>query len=142
MMLSEGPPSFDEVTTSRTCRDSVEVKAFTSSGMMAPAAVPQVMMSESFHHIEASPPMVGSITFETMKVTAMETAEVRITSWVSGCSKFILSAVPYLPFWMTLFTAYDTKLVTTIITRMAKIHTRSTTLIWSVGAARRMKVIS
>ena len=48
-MLSEAPPSRDEVTTSLTCADSVEVKTLTSSGMIAPASVPQVMIVESFH---------------------------------------------------------------------------------------------
>jgi hypothetical protein len=35
--------------------DSVEVKTLTSSGMIAPASVPQVMMVESFHHSVPSP---------------------------------------------------------------------------------------
>ena len=47
--------------TSRTWRDSVEVNAFTSSGMIAPAAVPQVITADSFHHIEESPAMLGII---------------------------------------------------------------------------------
>ncbi len=49
-ILSDAPPSSDEVTTSRTCRELMEVKTFTSSGMIAPASVPQVMTDESFHH--------------------------------------------------------------------------------------------
>src|SRR4051794_19901911 len=57
-MLSDAPPSREAVTTSRTWRDSVDVKTFTSSGMIAPASVPQVMIDESFHHIEPSPPRV------------------------------------------------------------------------------------
>ena len=40
-IFSDGPPSRDDVTTSRTWRDSVEVNTFTSSGMSAPASVPQ-----------------------------------------------------------------------------------------------------
>ena len=47
-MLSEAPPSLDEVTTSWTWRDSVEVKTFTSSGMIAPASVPQEMIARQF----------------------------------------------------------------------------------------------
>ena len=58
-MLSDAPPSREEVTTSRTWRDSVEVKIFTNSGMMAPARVPQVITVESFHHREGSPPRFG-----------------------------------------------------------------------------------
>ena len=53
------------MTTSLTWRDSVEVKTFTSSGMIAPASVPQVMIVESFHHIVASPPRVGIRNFDT-----------------------------------------------------------------------------
>ena len=55
-MLSDGPPSFDDVTTSLTCEDSTDVKIFTSSGMIAPASVPQVMTVESFHQSDESPP--------------------------------------------------------------------------------------
>ena len=51
--LSEAPPSRDDVTTSRTWLDSVEVKTLTSSGMIAPARVPQVMTVESFHQSDA-----------------------------------------------------------------------------------------
>ena len=54
-MLSDAPPSRDEVTTSLTCADSVDVKSFTSSGMIAPASVPQVMTVESFHQSDPSP---------------------------------------------------------------------------------------
>ena len=54
-MFNEAPPSREEVTTSLTWPDSVEVKTFTSSGMMAPASVPQVMMVESFHQSVPSP---------------------------------------------------------------------------------------
>jgi hypothetical protein len=98
MTLSDAPPSFEAVTTSRTWRDSVEVKTFTSSGMIAPAAVPQVMISDSRHHIEESPAISGMRKYELTKVTMTDTTEVKMTSWVSGCSKFIVSALPYLPF--------------------------------------------
>ena len=54
-MFSDAPPSRDEATTSRTWADSVDVKIFTSSGMIAPASVPQVMTVESFHHSVPSP---------------------------------------------------------------------------------------
>ena len=49
-MLSDAPPSRDEVTTSLTWPEWTEVKTLTSSGMIAPASVPQVMIVESFHH--------------------------------------------------------------------------------------------
>src|SRR6266576_1008669 len=91
-MLSDAPPSRDAVTTSRTWRDSVEVKTFTNSGMMAPASVPQVMIVESFHHIEASPPSVGMSRYETAYVTPTDRIEVIQTRDVSGASKFMVSA--------------------------------------------------
>ena len=54
-MLSDAPPSREEVTTSRTCRESTEVKTLTNSGMIAPASVPQVITVESFHQRLPSP---------------------------------------------------------------------------------------
>ena len=64
-MLSDAPPSRDEVTTSLTWLDSVEVKIFTSSGMIAPASVPQVMIVDSFHHSVGLPPRSGISRYET-----------------------------------------------------------------------------
>ena len=91
-MSSDAPPSFAELTTSLTWRDSVEVKTFTSSGMRAPASVPQEMIVASFHHWVASPPRLGMMREETAYVSTIETMEVIQTSDVSGASKFILSA--------------------------------------------------
>src|SRR6266545_355982 len=88
-MLSDAPPSRDDVTTSATCRDSVDVKILTSSGMIAPASVPQVMMAESFHQSDESPPMSGIRKNETTNVSATETSEVSQTSDVRGASYFI-----------------------------------------------------
>src|SRR5262249_56107636 len=85
-MLSEAPPSRDDVTTSRTCADSVEVKTLTSSGMMAPARVPQVMTVESFHQSVPSP-RPGIRSHETRYVRATEITEVSHTRAVSGASK-------------------------------------------------------
>src|ERR1700681_1495665 len=65
-MPSDAPPSFDEVTTSSTWRDSTEVKALTSSGISAPASVPQEMIEASFHHCVLSPPRFGMMKYETM----------------------------------------------------------------------------
>src|ERR1700704_5132712 len=95
-MPREAPPSSADLTTSLTWRDSVEVKTFTSSGMIAPASVPQVMIVESFHHIDASPPSVGMSRYETAYVTPTERIEVIHTSDVSGASKFMTSAFLYL----------------------------------------------
>src|SRR5947209_10530052 len=91
-MLSDGPPSRDAMTTSRTCRDSVEVNTLTSSGMIAPASVPQVMIVESFHHIVVSPPRSGMSALDAMYVTAIEMIDVIHTSVVRGVSKLNVSA--------------------------------------------------
>src|SRR5215475_16182644 len=93
-MLSDEPPSRDDVTTSLTCCDSVEVKTLTSSGMIAPAAVPHEMMIESCHHKLGLLPRSGIINLETTKVRTIETAEVMITRLVRGRSKFISLARP------------------------------------------------
>src|SRR5438105_6768956 len=103
-ILSEAPPSREEVTTSRTCRDSVDVKTFTNSGMIAPASVPHVMMAESFHHKVVSPAISGIRTRERRNVVATDTNEVSQTREVSGASKFILAASSYLLFAKALFT--------------------------------------
>src|SRR4051812_19901187 len=89
-MLSEAPPSREDVTTSRTCRDSVDVNTLTSSGMIAPAKVPQVMTVESCHHRSGLPPRLGTMTYERMYVSTTETIEVSQTSCVSGVSKLNL----------------------------------------------------
>src|SRR5690349_2548075 len=94
-MPRDGPPSSAEVTTSLTWRDSVEVNTLTSSGIIAPASVPQEMMVASFHHCESSPPSEGIICDEIRYVSAMDTKEVIHTSEVSGASKFILSRLAY-----------------------------------------------
>src|SRR5688572_11922124 len=78
-MFNDGPPSRDEVTTSRVCRDSTDVKIFTSSGMMAPASVPQVMIVDSFHQRLPSP-RSGMRKYETRYVRATETSDVTHTS--------------------------------------------------------------
>src|SRR5689334_446099 len=88
-MFREAPPSFEEVTTSRTWRESTEVNTLTSSGITAPASVPQEMISDSFHQRDASPPSSGIMSLETMKVATMERMEVIHTSEVSGASKFM-----------------------------------------------------
>src|SRR5688572_30477913 len=94
-MLSDAPPSRDEVTTSRTCRDSVLVKTFTISGMMAPARVPQVITLDSCHHRSPLPPRSGTIRYERRYVSTTERIEVNHTSRVSGDSKLNRATVPY-----------------------------------------------
>src|SRR5947207_15682068 len=124
-MLSDAPPSRDAVTISRTWRDSVEVKTFTSSGMTAPASVPQVMIAESFHHIDVSPPSSGMSRREARKVRPMEMIEVSQTSDVSGCSKLKESALRYFADAKSWLMPYEMAEVKIMITRMTKIHTRS-----------------
>ena len=84
-MFSEAPPWRDDVTTSRTCAESTEVKTFTNSGMMAPARVPHVMTVESFHHSVPSP-RSGMSAWETRYVNPTEMIDVSQTSDVSGVS--------------------------------------------------------
>ena len=57
--FSDAPPSRLAVTISRTCRECVEVKTVIISGIIAPAAVPQLMIDASFHHIVVSPAKFG-----------------------------------------------------------------------------------
>src|SRR5215813_15208671 len=93
-MLSEAPPSRADVTTSRTCPDSVDVKILTNSGMIAPARVPQVMTRDSFHQSVPSP-RPGIRRYEATNVTATDTPDVSHTSEVSGASKFSSRALAY-----------------------------------------------
>ncbi len=88
-MFSDAPPSREEVTISRTCRDPVEVNTFTNSGIIAPASVPQVITSDSFHHSVGSPPMLGIRSRDARNVSATDTSDVSHTSDVSGASKFM-----------------------------------------------------
>src|SRR4029079_12555348 len=87
-MLRDAPPSRDDVTTSCTWRDSVDVNTLTSSGMIAPASVPHVMIIDSFHHIVVYTLRFGMSSFDDTNVTTTEMIEVSHTSIVSGASKF------------------------------------------------------
>src|SRR5687768_15311565 len=89
-MLSDAPPSRDDVTTSRVCAEFIDVKIFTSSGMIAPASVPQVITADSFHQSVPSP-RSGIRRYDTRKVRPTDTKDVSQTSDVSGASKFIRS---------------------------------------------------
>src|SRR3989337_766207 len=95
-MLSDAPPSREAVTTSRTWPELVEVKIFTSSGMMAPARVPQVMIVESFHQSVPSP-SAGISRYERRYVIAMETKEGSQVRGGRGLSKFNVADSPYFP---------------------------------------------
>src|SRR5690349_8685606 len=106
-MLSDAPPCLEDVTTSATCFEFIEVNTLTSSGMMAPASVPQVITSESFHHSVGSFPRFGIISFDTMNVATIEMIDVSHTSIVSGASKSILAAVAYLALVIAALMKYD-----------------------------------
>src|SRR5262249_1284016 len=101
-MFSDGPPSFDAVTVSRTWPEVIDVNTFTSSGMIAPASVPHEMIADSFPHrplgsetpAGSGPMPLPHRTYDTRNVSATDTIDVSHTSAVSGCSKFILSALP------------------------------------------------
>src|SRR5262249_26475384 len=127
-MFSEAPPSSDEMTTSRTCADSVDVNTFTSSGITAPASVPHVMTVESFHHNEPSP-SVGISRYDAAYVSVIETNEVSQTRRVSGASKFMWSALAYWAFDIASFTRYETPEATTMTMRIMKIQTSSWTCV-------------
>src|SRR6266545_960842 len=136
-MPSEAPPSRADVTTSRTWPDSVEVKILTSSEMIAPASVPQVITVESFHQRVPSPKS-GISAHDAKYVMRTETIDVSHTSEVSGASKFIRVAAPYLARANTSLRRYDTPLATIMRTRIVKIHTRSCTCTAGSLTASRM----
>src|SRR5437899_12769708 len=77
-MSRDAPPSRAEVTTSRTWADSVDVNTLTSSGMMAPASVPQVMTVESLYQSVPSP-SPGMRSPDTREARATEMREVNHT---------------------------------------------------------------
>ena len=99
-MLSDAPPSRELVTTSRTWRDSVEVKTLTNSGMIAPASVPQVMMRRELPPERRVAAQVGDQEVARRRRSARtETIEVSHTSRVSGDSKFIFVDAGVLAPW-------------------------------------------
>src|SRR5690348_13314800 len=140
-MLSDGPPSRDDVTTSLVCRESTDVNTFTNSGMIAPARVPQVMTADSFHHSVPSP-RSGMMSLETMNVATTDRMDVSQTRNVSGASKFILSTAAYRLLAIAALIRYDAPLVTTIMMRITKIQTSSWTLTRSSCTASTMNEIS
>src|SRR6266576_4378300 len=141
-MFNDAPPSREEVTISRTCRDPVEVNTLTNSGIIAPASVPQVITSDNFHHNVGSPPMLGIRRRDATNVSATETSDVSQTSVVSGVSKFMWSTFWYRAFAKAAFKKYERPDAMTIITRIAKIHTSSWTLTSGSCTPSKMNEIS
>src|SRR6059036_1376385 len=140
-MPREAPPSRAEVTTSRTWPDSVEVKILTSSGMMAPARVPQVMTVESFHHRLPSPRSLTK-SHEARYVMATDTKDVSHTSRVKGASKFMRATPAYWARTQASLIRYDAPLATIMSTRIKKIQTRSWTCTAGSRTASRMNEMS
>src|SRR2546425_10170259 len=122
-MPSEAPPSRADVTTSRTWADSVEVKILPSWGMIAPASVPQVITVESFHQRVPSP-RSGISSHDAKYVMSTEMIDVIHTSEVSGASKFIRVAAPYLARATTALRRCDTPLARRMGTRTGQIRHR------------------
>ena len=97
--FSDAPPSRLAVTTSSTWRLSVLVKTLTSSGMTAPARVPQLMITMSFHHSVPSPRFADRAGTRPRRSAPTLMIDVSHTSTVSGISKLNLSALPMVAFW-------------------------------------------
>src|SRR5512139_1553322 len=91
-MVSDAPPSREAERTSRTWPEFVDVNTLTSSGINAPAIVPQEMIVESFHQIVPSPTL-GIRMPDRRYVMPMDTSEVSHTSVVSGISKLNRAAL-------------------------------------------------
>src|SRR5215212_11113886 len=87
-ILSDAPPSRLAVTTSFTCLEWVDVKNVVTSGMMAPASVPQVMMEASFHQ-RCPSPSSAIRKYDAAYVQAIDTSDAIHTSVVNGFSKSI-----------------------------------------------------
>src|SRR5438034_11763777 len=80
-MFNDAPPCLEQLVTSRTWRELVLTNTLVNSGIIAPASVPQLMMTESTHHrAGCATPAVSlkspSNRLLAMKVMAIETAEV------------------------------------------------------------------
>src|SRR4051812_47483329 len=80
--FSDAPPSLLVLTTSRTWRLCTDVKTFVTSGMIAPASVPQVMIVASFHHSDSWPWMSRISRYEATYVARIEVTDAIQTSWV------------------------------------------------------------
>src|SRR5271163_3707232 len=82
-MFNDAPPCLEQFVTSRTCRELVLTNILVNSGIIAPATVPQLMMTDNTHQrfcvmLPSTPSILKSprSSLLAMKVTAMDTAEV------------------------------------------------------------------
>src|SRR3954447_8167695 len=78
--LRDAPPSRLAVTTSRTCRERVDVNIVVISGITAPASVPQEMIVASFHHIVPSPARSGINRYDATYVQTIDRIDVNHTN--------------------------------------------------------------
>src|SRR3954469_4134040 len=109
-MFRDAPPSRLLVTTSRTCGEWTLVKIVVTSGMIAPASVPHVMMLDSFHHSPSGRSWISR--YDATYVHAIEMSDAIQTSDRSGDSKFIVRASLYLAVAIMLLTRYAAPLAT------------------------------
>src|SRR5690242_17543397 len=132
--LSDAPPSRLDVTTSFTCVECTDVKNVVTSGMIAPASVPQVITLASRHH--RSPPSRSWINrYDAMYVQTIEMIDASQTSVLSGVSKFIFRRFEYRALAITSLITYASPLAITITSRITKIQTSSFTWFTCDGTA-------
>src|SRR5206468_12361312 len=87
-------------------------------------------------------PRLPTSAYDATYVTPTDTRDVSHTSEVSGASKFMCGARAYFARAIASLIRYEAPLVSTMSTRIMKIHTRSWTCTAGSLTARRMKEIS
>src|SRR2546421_1009141 len=80
-IFKDAPPCFEQLVTSRTCRDVVLTNIFVNSGISAPATVPQLIIADSTHQSAGWATPAASLKSPSKillarKVMPMDTAEV------------------------------------------------------------------
>jgi len=95
-----GGPVFQLFRRSHLAGDGLELVHRRLLIITLVAWAPHEMIADSFHHrpfgsVDSPWPMSR---YDMRNVNPTDTIDVSHTSCVSGCSKFILSALPYLPF--------------------------------------------
>src|SRR5262245_4503202 len=99
-MFSEAPPCSEDVVISCTCREFVLVNTLVNSGIIAPASVPQLMITDNTHQraprlwlpLSADGPSNHQLA---RKVTPIEINDVIHTKCVSGASRSKSFSLPY-----------------------------------------------
>src|SRR5215831_7070113 len=124
-IFKEAPPCFEQFVTSRTWREFVLTNTLVNSGIIAPATVPQLIITESTHHkfgrgLPAESWKSPSRSLLARKVTPMDTAEVIQTRWVKGASKSKSFCPPNFALLIASLMKYETREVTIINARITK----------------------